>query len=69
MAGGDQQDKNLYEDLSSPTVSTSVVLTVLAIAAHEKRKVAVVDMTGAYLNAEIGRELTVHMRLGRVLWT
>lgn len=25
VAGGDQQDKGLYEDLSSPTVSTSAV--------------------------------------------
>ena len=48
VAGGDQQDKNLYEDLSSPTVSTSAVLTVLAIAAHEKRKVAVVDIVIVY---------------------
>ena len=67
VAGGDQQDKNLYEDLSSPTVSTSAVLTVLAIAAHEKRKVAVVDITGAYLNADIGKEVTVHMRLDQLI--
>ena len=67
VAGGDQQDKNLYEDLSSPTVSTSVVLTVLTIAAHERRNISVVDITGAYLNAEIGREVTVNMRLDRVI--
>ena len=67
VAGGDQQDMNLYEDLSSPTVSTSAVLTVLAIAAHERRAVSVVDITGAYLNAEIGREVTVHMRQDRVI--
>jgi hypothetical protein len=35
VAGGDQQDKNLYDDLSAPTVSTSAVFTVLSIAAHE----------------------------------
>ena len=62
VAGGDQQDKELYEDLSSPTVSTSAVLTVLSIAAHEGRKVAVVDITGAYLNANMGH-VNVHMRL------
>ena len=28
VAGGDQQDKNLYDDLSSPTVSTSAVFTI-----------------------------------------
>ena len=37
VAGGDQQDKSLYEDLSSPTVSTSAVFTLLAVAAHEER--------------------------------
>ena len=47
VAGGDQQDKNLYDDLSSATVSTSAVLTVLAIAAHERRAVSVVAITGA----------------------
>jgi hypothetical protein len=34
VAGGDQQDKELYESLSSPTVSTSSVLGVAAIAAN-----------------------------------
>ena len=67
VAGGDQQDKELYEDLSSPTVSTSAVLTVLSIAALEERNVSVVDITGAYLNADIGREVTVHMRLDKTI--
>ena len=48
-------------------MSTSAVLTVLAIAAHEKRKVSVVDITGAYLNANIGKEVTVHMRLDQLI--
>ena len=65
VAGGDQQDKSLYEDLSSPTVSTSAVFTLLAIAAHEKRAVAVVDISGAYLNADMALETPVHMRLDR----
>jgi hypothetical protein len=34
VAGGDMQNKDLYEDLSSPTVSTSAVFTIIAIAAH-----------------------------------
>ena len=54
-------------DLSSPTVSTSAALTVLAISAHEKRKVAVVDITGAYLNADTGKEMTVRMRLDQLI--
>ena len=53
VAGGDQQDKSLYEDLSSTTVSTSAVFTLLAIAAHERRRVAVVDISGANLNADM----------------
>ena len=36
VAGGDMQNKDLYEDLSSPTVSTSAVFTIVAIAAHER---------------------------------
>jgi Reverse transcriptase (RNA-dependent DNA polymerase) len=63
VAGGNEQDKGLYEDLSSPTVSTSAVLTVLAVAAHENKKIAVVDITGAYLNADMGTDIAIHMRL------
>ena len=67
VAGGDQQDKSLYEDLSSPTVSTSAVFTLLAIAAHERRRVAVVDISGAYLNADMPSGVPVHMRLDRTM--
>ena len=55
VAGGDQQNKGLYDDLSSPTVSTSAVLTLIAVAAHERRHVAVVDISGAYLNANMSK--------------
>ena len=37
VAGGDMQDRALYEDLSAPTASTCSVFTVLAIAAREQR--------------------------------
>ena len=67
VAGGDQQDKSLYEDLSSPTVSTSAVFTLLTVAAHEERRVAVVDISGAYLNADMALEMPVHMRLDRTM--
>ena len=63
VAGGDQQDKSLYDDLSSPTVSTSSVFTLLSIAAHERRHIAVVDISGAYLNADMTPGMSVHMRL------
>jgi Reverse transcriptase (RNA-dependent DNA polymerase) len=65
VAGGNQQDKDLYDDLSAPTVSTSSVFTILSIAAHEARKAAVVDIVGAFLNAEMKTGVPVHMRLDK----
>ena len=67
VAGGDQQNNNLYDDLSSPTVSTSVVFTVFIIAAHEGRNAAVVDIGGAYLNAYMNTGIEVHMRLDKIM--
>ena len=67
VAVGDQQDKSLYEDLSSPTVSTSAVFTLLAVAAHEERRVVVVDISGAYLNADMALDMPVHMRLDQTM--
>ena len=48
VAGGDKQDKELYEDLclSSPTAFTTSVLAVAAIAACEGRLVTVMDIGG-----------------------
>ena len=65
MAGGDQQDRDLYDDLSAPTVATSSVFTLLSIAAYERRSIAVVDISGAFLNANMTTGLPVHMRLDR----
>ena len=62
VAGGHMQDKSLCDDLSSPTVATSAVFMVAAIAAREKRKVATLDIGGAYLNASMD-DHEVHMRL------
>jgi hypothetical protein len=68
VAGGDQQDKQLYENLSSPTAATSSVFIIAAIAASEGRLVEVVDITGAYLNASIkGSGPKVHMELNATL--
>ena len=67
VAGGDQQDKELYDDLSSPTVSTSAVFTLLAVSAFEKRQVSVVDISGAFLNADMRLGVPVHMRLDRTM--
>ena len=65
VAGGHMQDKSLYEDLSSPTASLSSVFILCAVAAHEKRKVASLDVTGAYLNADMQTGIKVHMILSR----
>ena len=68
VAGGNQQDKGLYDDLSSPTVATSSVLAVAAIAAAEGRKVVAIDIGGAFLNADMSPTgIDVHMRLDPVM--
>jgi Reverse transcriptase (RNA-dependent DNA polymerase) len=67
VAGGDQQDKDLYENLSSPTVSTSSVFTMIGVSAHEGRHVAVLDVSGAFLNAEMTLWVPVHMKLDRTM--
>ena len=60
----------LYEDLclSSPTASTTSVLAVAVIATCEGRLVTVMDIGGAFLDADItSTGIKVHMRLNRVL--
>jgi predicted lactoylglutathione lyase len=68
VAGGNQQDKGLYENLSSPTVSTTSVLTLAAIAAAEGRTVIAIDIGGAFLNADMEPTgVEVHMRLDSIM--
>jgi hypothetical protein len=69
VAGGDGQDKSLYDNLSSPTVAQETVMMVIAIAAAEKRKVASIDITGAYLECEIAEDDEVIMMLEPTLVT
>ena len=61
------QDKDLYtkDDISSPTVGTSSVMTIVAIAAKEKRHVLTADIGGAYLNASMTKEKLILMRLSK----
>ena len=63
VASGNQQNKGLYDVLSSPTASTSEVFTVMAIAAHERRHSGVVDIGGAFLHTDMTTGVKVHMRL------
>ncbi len=65
VAGGDGQDRLLYENLSSPTLSTTSIFMLAGIAALEERKVVTIDITGAYLNARMKE--TVYMQLNELL--
>ena len=56
------QYKSLYQDISSPTVSTSAVFAVAAIAAKGKQHAVTLDIGGAYLNASM-KEREVLIRL------
>ena len=70
VAGGDMQDKNLYENLSSPTAATTSLLSVASIAAAESRHVMVIDIGGAFLNASMEPTgVLVHMRLNKIMAT
>ena len=63
VAGGDMQNRDLYEDLSAPTVATASVFTLLSIAAAENQSIAAVDIGGAFLHADMGDKIKVHIRL------
>jgi len=63
VAGGDSQDKTLYDNLSSPTVAQETVMMVLAIAAIEGRSMATIDITGAYLECDFHDDDEVIMTL------
>ena len=67
VAGGNMQDRSMYEDISSPTVSTTAVFITAALAAKERRNVVTLDIGGAYLNARMGENSNVLMRLDRIL--
>ena len=60
VAGGDQQDRALYEDVSSPTASITMIFVVLTISAAENRHVVTMDIAGAYLNASMS-SIVVYM--------
>jgi hypothetical protein len=53
VAGGDMQDKSVFGDISSPTVSSCATFLVAGIAAVQGRIFVVFAITGAYLNAKM----------------
>jgi hypothetical protein len=56
VAGGHMENRELYGDISSPTVSLTAVMMVLTIAAKEARHIAALDIAGAYLNAAMNNK-------------
>lgn len=68
VAGGNGQDRTLYDNLSSATVATTSVLTVAAIAAAENRIAVVIDIGGAFLHADLAPTgVDVFMRLDSIM--
>lgn len=63
LVGRDMQDKNIYDNLSSPTVGLESVFVILAIAAIERRNIRTVDITGAYLECSLPDDDEVLMEL------
>ena len=56
VANGTQQDRKLYDDISSPTAMMQSILMCLTIAAKRGQKASTADIGGAYLNAEMTGE-------------
>ena len=69
VAGGHLQDRNIYNNGSSSTASTSSIFMIAALAAREGRAVATIDFPGAFLNSEMPGEgyHEVLMRLNKCL--
>jgi hypothetical protein len=65
VSGGDQQDRSLYTDVSSPTAATSSVFMVSSLAAQTDQEVASADVGGAYLNADMTSE--VYIRIDAII--
>ena len=64
MCANGSTQRSRYEkgEATSPTVSTDAVLFTSAIDAHENRDVAVIDLPGAFLHAEMDDVVYIVMR-------
>jgi hypothetical protein len=67
VADGRMQDRLVYPDHSSPTVKTKSVMTCLKLAAVKGWSLTKIDITSAYLCADIGRDDEVFMILDRTM--
>ena len=65
VANGKQQDRQLYDTLASPTAALMSLLTVAAIAAHENRETATVDIGGAFLHAKPNTANSIYVVLDK----
>jgi hypothetical protein len=63
-AGGDMEDKASFSTLYSPTTSTEAAFAALSIAAHEQRKVKLIDLQAAYLKVNVLPGSQTYVRLG-----
>ena len=64
VAGGHLQDRDIYNDGNSPTLSTSS-LSILSATASKDKAVAAIDFPGAFLDSvmpEVGHHIVL-MRL------
>ena len=57
VADGSMQTHEMFENSSSPTVKTSSTFIMLKIAVVEHRSIAVIDIGGAYLNANMDTDV------------
>ena len=69
VAGGHLQDREIYDNGSSPTASTTVVMIEAALAAKFCNAVGHIDFSGAFLNITMpdSGDHMVHMRLNKFL--
>ena len=66
VAGGHLMDRELYDNIASPTAATASVVMIASITAKENRAVYTIDFPGAFLNSIIPDDRPpVFMRLNK----
>ena len=58
---GDKQDKSTYDDTYSPTLPYDLLRLILAEAVQSNRHIEMIDISTAYLNADIDHEIYVQL--------
>jgi hypothetical protein len=61
VADGSMQDKQIYDSLTSPTVSTTSLMCLLALFSAEGRILSTTDIGSAYLNCDIDTAVIMMM--------